>query len=154
MARYLLGRLAAAVPTLVLLTLAAFLLNLAAKGDPALLALKAGGQDPTPEAIAAYRVKLGLNDPLPVRYVTWVGNVLQGDFGRSSLDGRRRDHDPARADRPDAPARYLGVRCRGDGRYLARDYARARSRTRRSISPAASPACSSPRSRPSGWRCS
>ena len=43
MARYLLGRLAAAVPTLVLLTLAAFLLSLAAKGDPALLALKAGG---------------------------------------------------------------------------------------------------------------
>ena len=88
MARYLLGRLAAAVPTLVLLTLAAFLLSLAAKGDPALLALKAGGQDPTPEAIAAYREKLGLNDPLPVRYVTWVGNVLQGDLGRSSLDGR------------------------------------------------------------------
>ena len=70
MGRYLLGRLAAAVPTLVLLTLAAFLLNVAAKGDPALLALKAGGQDPTPEAVAAYREKLGLNDPLPVRYVT------------------------------------------------------------------------------------
>jgi ABC-type dipeptide/oligopeptide/nickel transport system permease component len=88
MGRYFIGRLAAAVPTLILLTLAAFLLNTAAKGDPAVLALKAGGQDPTPEAIAAYREKLGLNDPLPVRYVRWVGNALQGDFGRSSLDGR------------------------------------------------------------------
>jgi peptide/nickel transport system permease protein len=88
MGRYFLGRLAAALPTLILLTLAAFLLNAAAKGDPAVLALKAGGQAPTPEAIAEYRVKLGLNDPMPVRYVRWVGNVLRGDFGRSSLDGR------------------------------------------------------------------
>jgi peptide/nickel transport system permease protein len=86
--RYVLGRLAAALPTLILLTLAAFLLNVAAKGDPALLALKAGGQEPTPEAVAAYREKLGLNDPLPVRYATWLGNVVRGDFGRSSLDGR------------------------------------------------------------------
>src|SRR5215213_8230765 len=88
MGRYILSRLLAAIPTLILLTIVAFLLSLAAKGDPALLALKAGGQDPTPEAVAAYRVKLGLDDPLPVRYAAWVGNVLQGDFGRSSLDGR------------------------------------------------------------------
>jgi peptide/nickel transport system permease protein len=88
MGRYVLGRLLAAIPTLILLTIVAFLLSLAAKGDPALLALKAGGQEPTPEAVAAYREKLGLNDPLPVRYATWVGNVVQGDFGRSSLDGR------------------------------------------------------------------
>ena len=88
MGRYVLGRLAAALPTLVLLTLAAFLLNVAAKGDPAVLALKAGGQEPTPEAVAAYRERLGLNDPLPVRYATWLGNVARGDLGRSSLDGR------------------------------------------------------------------
>lgn len=89
MGRYLLSRLAVAVPTLILLTITAFLLSIAAKGDPALLALKAGGQDPTPEAIAEYRKKLGLDDPLPVRYVRWVGNAFQGDFGRSSLDGRK-----------------------------------------------------------------
>lgn len=88
MGRYIFGRLLAAIPTLILLTLVAFLLSVAAKGDPALLALKAGGQEPTPEALAVYREKLGLNDPLPVRYATWVGNAVQGDFGRSSLDGR------------------------------------------------------------------
>lgn len=88
MGRYLLGRLVAAIPTLILLTIVAFLLTTAAKGDPAMLALRAGGQDPSPEALAAYREKLGLNDPLPVRYVTWLGNVAQGDLGRSSLDGR------------------------------------------------------------------
>jgi peptide/nickel transport system permease protein len=88
MSRYVLHRIAAAVPTLLLITIAAFLLSVAAKGDPALLALKAGGQEPTPEAVAAYREKLGLDDPLPVRYLRWLGNAAQGDFGRSSLDGR------------------------------------------------------------------
>ena len=70
MSRYLAARLATVVPTLILLTFVAFLLNSAARGDPAAQALRAGGQEPTAEAIAAYREKLGLNDPLPVRYIT------------------------------------------------------------------------------------
>jgi ABC-type dipeptide/oligopeptide/nickel transport system permease component len=88
MHRYILGRLAAALPTLVLLTIAAFLLNLAAKGDPAVLALQAGGQTPTPEAIARYHKQLGLDDPLPARYLHWLDHVLHGDFGRSTVDAR------------------------------------------------------------------
>jgi len=85
---YVINRLAAAIPTLLLLTLTAFLLNSAARGDPATNALRAGGQEPTPEAITAYREQLGLDDPLPVRYATWLGNALQGDFGRSFIDQR------------------------------------------------------------------
>jgi ABC-type dipeptide/oligopeptide/nickel transport system permease component len=88
MGRYILTRLAAAIPTLIILTLVAFLLNSAAKGDPALNALRAGGQEPTPEAVAEYREKLGLNDPLPMRYVRWVTDAVQGDFGRSFIDQR------------------------------------------------------------------
>jgi peptide/nickel transport system permease protein len=88
MGRYVINRLAAAIPTLLLLTLTAFLLNSAARGDPATNALRAGGQEPTPEAITAYREQLGLDDPLPVRYATWLGNALQGDFGRSFIDQR------------------------------------------------------------------
>jgi len=88
MGRYVLGRLAAAIPTLLLLTLAAFLLNSAARGDPAANALRVGGQEPTPEAIAAYRETLGLDDPLPVRYINWLGDAAQGDFGKSYLDQR------------------------------------------------------------------
>jgi ABC-type dipeptide/oligopeptide/nickel transport system permease component len=84
----MMSRLASAVPTLILLTLAAFFLNSAARGDPAEAALRAGGVEPTTEAIAEYREKLGLNDPLVVRYGRWVTNILQGDFGRSFLDGR------------------------------------------------------------------
>jgi ABC-type dipeptide/oligopeptide/nickel transport system permease component len=88
MGRYVIGRLAAAIPTLLLLTLAAFLLNSAARGDPAANALRAGGQEPTPEAISAYRDELGLDDPLPIRYFRWLGNALQGDFGQSFIDQR------------------------------------------------------------------
>ena len=88
MGRYLLSRLAAAIPTLILLTLAAFLLNIAARGDPAEAALRQGGQEPTTEAIAALREDLGLNDPIPVRYVRWVGDLVQGDLGRSYIANR------------------------------------------------------------------
>lgn len=88
MGRYILTRLAAAIPTLIILTFVAFLLNSAAKGDPALNALRAGGQDPTPEAVAEYRENLGLNDPLPMRYARWVTDAAQGDFGRSFIDQR------------------------------------------------------------------
>ena len=88
MGRYLLGRLAAAAPTLILLTLAAFALNTWARGDPAEAALRQGGVEPTREAIADYREKMGLNDPLVVRYVHWMSGLAHGDLGKSFLDQR------------------------------------------------------------------
>jgi peptide/nickel transport system permease protein len=88
MGRYLLQRLLTAIPTLILLTFAAFALNAWARGDPAELALRQGGVEPTPEAIAAFHEKMGLNDPLPVRYVHWMSNLAHGDLGISYLDGR------------------------------------------------------------------
>jgi peptide/nickel transport system permease protein len=86
--RYLLGRLAAAIPTLILLTLAAFALNTWARGDPAEAALRQGGVEPTREAIEAYRDKMGLDDPLAVRYVYWMNGIVHGDLGKSFLDQR------------------------------------------------------------------
>ncbi len=88
MGRYLLGRVATAVPTLLLLTFVAFLLTSAARGDPAEAALRQGGQEPTTEAIAAYRQQLGLNAPLIVRYGRWLINLTHGDLGRSFLSQR------------------------------------------------------------------
>ena len=79
---------AAAVPTLILLTLAAFALNTWARGDPAEAALRQGGVEPTREAIAEYREKMGLNDPLAVRYLHWMNGLAHGDLGRSFLDQR------------------------------------------------------------------
>ncbi|MBT4141588.1 MAG: ABC transporter permease [Chloroflexi bacterium] len=69
--------------TPVLLALAAFfvfVMGTFAPGDPAELRL---GNRATPESIERERERLGLNDPIPVRYVRYVANVLQGDFGDS-----------------------------------------------------------------------
>ncbi len=88
MGRYILGRMATAVPTLLLLTFVAFLLTSAARGDPAEAALRQGGQEPTTEAIAAYRQQLGLNDPLIIRYGRWLVNLTHGDLGTSFLSQR------------------------------------------------------------------
>lgn len=55
-------------------------------GDPAALML---GEGATEEMIAKVRAALDLDQPLPVRYVRYVGRVLQGDLGRSIREGRR-----------------------------------------------------------------
>ncbi len=88
MTRYLLERTLAAVPTLLALTLVAFLLTTAARGDPALEALQQAGDVPTPETLALYRRQLGLDQPLPVRYARWVAGAARGDLGRSYLSRR------------------------------------------------------------------
>jgi peptide/nickel transport system permease protein len=46
------------------------------------------GRNATPEAVAALRVQLGLNDPFLTRYAEWLGSLAHGDFG-SSLAGTR-----------------------------------------------------------------
>ncbi|HEY5855184.1 MAG TPA: ABC transporter permease [Aldersonia sp.] len=43
------------------------------------------GDNATPEAVAAMDEKLGLNEPLPVQYLDWLGNALHGDLGTSPL---------------------------------------------------------------------
>ncbi len=45
------------------------------------------GTDATPEAVAQLRAQLGLDQPLVVRYVAWLGGLLTGDFGTSMLSG-------------------------------------------------------------------
>jgi len=44
--------------------------------------------DYTPEDIARIRAKFGLDDPIPVRYAKWLGNMLQGDWGNSLITKR------------------------------------------------------------------
>lgn len=88
MGRYILLRLVTALPTLILITFVAFLLTTAARGDPAEAALRQAGQEPTLEAIVAYRRQLGLDDPFVVRYVRWIGGIVRGDLGKSFLSQR------------------------------------------------------------------
>ena len=77
---YILKRLLSAVPVLLGLTLIAFAIMAAIPGDPATAIL---GSYATPENVEKLNRDLGLDKPLPQQYAIWLGNILQGDFGRS-----------------------------------------------------------------------
>lgn len=57
-------------------------------GDPAHLILGGIEANPTPEQLQAVRKKLGLDRPVMVRYVEWLGSVARGDFGNSLVTDR------------------------------------------------------------------
>lgn len=79
MLRYILQRSALALAVAFTVSLATFfLLNFAT--DPA---YAIAGEDAPPEVIEQIRVTYGLDRPVPVRYLEWLGGVLQGDFGES-----------------------------------------------------------------------
>lgn len=84
MLRLLVTRLALAVPVLLSVSVLSFALLRAAPGDPAVVQAGLGA---TPEALAAIREQLRLDDPLPVQYLAWLGRVVQGDLGRSFSSG-------------------------------------------------------------------
>jgi peptide/nickel transport system permease protein len=78
--RFLARRLGALVLLLIGITVISFLLTQAVPGDPARANL---GQNPTEEAIQSFNERYGLNDPLPQQYLTYMGNLVQGDLGIS-----------------------------------------------------------------------
>ena len=80
MTAFLAKRLAGGLITLAVASVVVFSVLEILPGDPALLML---GMNATPEALAALRDQMGLNQPLPLRYLDWVGGMLTGDFGRS-----------------------------------------------------------------------
>ena len=66
--------------TLLVASLLIFLLLEILPGDPAAVILGVGAQEDT---LRALRAELGLDLPAPVRYLNWIGEVLQGNLGRS-----------------------------------------------------------------------
>ncbi len=80
MIRYILRRLVLMIPVAFLVTIGVFVLVRISPGDPA---LTFAGEERDPAAIAAIREQMGLNQPLPVQYVVWLGHLAQGDLGRS-----------------------------------------------------------------------
>jgi len=82
MQRYIVRRLLMALAIVWFISIAVFILLRAMPGDPALLQQ---GISATPEKVAAIHRELGLDRPLIVQYVDWVGNVLRGNLGRSVL---------------------------------------------------------------------
>lgn len=80
MGAYVLRRIVALIPVLIGISLVAFLLLQLVPGDPALALL---GPMARPENLAELREALGLNEPIVVQYLRWLGRVLQGDLGTS-----------------------------------------------------------------------
>lgn len=80
MLRYALKRLLSLVISLAVASMVIFLVIEVAPGDPASFMLGINAQ---PDTIAALRAELGLDVPKLQRYLSWVGNMLTGDFGTS-----------------------------------------------------------------------
>jgi peptide/nickel transport system permease protein len=77
---YVVRRILQAIPVMVLVATAAFLLLRLTPGDPTDILL---GPDATPERAAELRRDLGLDQPIPVQWALWFGHVLRGDLGES-----------------------------------------------------------------------
>jgi peptide/nickel transport system permease protein len=82
--RFIIRRLIYAIPTLIGISIITFLIAHLSPGDPIRL-YTFGDPNVTPEDIAFLREQLGLNKPLPLQYVDWLGRVLQGNFGDSII---------------------------------------------------------------------
>ena len=80
MLSFLLRRIAAVLPVLLVVSLVVFLILRLAPGDPA---AAIAGNNATNEDIAKIRTQLGLDSSIPVQYGIWMGRVLQGDLGYS-----------------------------------------------------------------------
>ncbi len=80
--RAILVRLAGLVTSLLVASVLIFLATNALPGDIAQILL---GTTASPGEAAELRERLGLNRPLPVRYLDWVGGALVGDFGQSFI---------------------------------------------------------------------
>ena len=73
-------RILIASPTIILISVFVFTLQHLLPGDPILVL---AGEERDPEVIEFLREKYRLNDPIPIQYLAWVGNALQGDLGIS-----------------------------------------------------------------------
>ncbi len=83
MLRYALGRLLGTVPVLFGVTLLVFLMAWVTPGDPVVAMLGEASQGISRQALEDLRRELGLDRPVPVQYLDYVGGLLRGDLGDS-----------------------------------------------------------------------
>ncbi|WP_347916953.1 ABC transporter permease [Paracoccus marcusii] len=79
---YILRRILAVIPVMLLVAVFVFLLLRLTPGDPAAII---AGDMATPAQLERIREAMGLNDPLHIQFVTWVGQLLRGDLGVSLI---------------------------------------------------------------------
>ena len=80
MAGYILRRIAATVPVMLVVAVLVFLMLRLTPGDPAAVI---AGDNANAAQIAAIRTRLGLDQPIVVQFFIWFGQILRGDFGES-----------------------------------------------------------------------
>ena len=85
MIKYIIRRVLLAVPVLFGLSIILFAFIHLMPGDPATTIL---GQHARPELVEALRQRLGLDRPIPVQYIEYLGQVLRGDLGYSFVNNR------------------------------------------------------------------
>ena len=82
MAKYIFRRLLLLVPVLLGMTFIAFVVIKAVPTDPIIASISQEASN-HPEIVAAYRKEWGLDEPVPVQYLTYLKNLLHGDMGVS-----------------------------------------------------------------------
>ena len=85
MTGYILRRMLLMIPVAFFLTLILFIVLRLTPGDPAQVIL---GEQATPQTVNALHHELGLDKPMPVQYVMWLGRIVHGDLGRSLSNGQ------------------------------------------------------------------
>jgi len=85
MLKLIIGRLGQGVVTLLAVSVLIFVCTQILPGDVASAVL---GQGATPEALAAFRKELGLNEPAYMRYFNWLWGAVRGDLGVSMTNQR------------------------------------------------------------------
>ena len=82
MVQYLVRRLLQMIPLLLGISIIMFALIQSAPGGPEAIFFESG-RFVNPDIVASYRQRLGLDQPVPIQYVRWLGAALTGDFGYS-----------------------------------------------------------------------
>jgi peptide/nickel transport system permease protein len=90
MLRYIRTRLLSMIPVLVGMSILVFVTMRLIPGDAAVVFL---GTKPTPEAIEAFRHKVGLDKPIYLQYFDWIGRLAHGDLGISITNGADIRHE-------------------------------------------------------------
>ncbi|WP_022729808.1 ABC transporter permease [Fodinicurvata sediminis] len=79
---YIIRRILAVIPVMLIVAIFVFLMLRLSPGDPAAIL---AGDSATAAQIEKIRTELGLNDPLHIQFITWMGQLLQGDLGTSLI---------------------------------------------------------------------
>jgi peptide/nickel transport system permease protein len=83
--RFIIRRLLASIPVLLGVVAIVFILARVVPGDPCIAAL---GERASPETCFQFRARFGLNDPLPLQFITYAKDLLTGNLGESIQTGR------------------------------------------------------------------